>query len=89
MHNKSYNRRGFNFSKTLISKGKLTVSFELGIVFRNQYYSLIANLAMKEKEDNQLKADFNYGEKISEEIATEFVVFVGEFLAEFVKEQLN
>ncbi len=87
MYNKAYNRRGFNFSKTLISKGTLSTSFELKIEFENQHYSLIANLT--KKGDNQLKVDFNYGEKITDEIAMEFIVFVGGFVAEFVNEQLN
>lgn len=87
MLNSSFNRRGFHFSKTLISKGTLSAFFELRIEFENQHYSLIAKLA--NNEEKQLRLDFNYSETITEEIATEYVAFVGEFIAEFVNEQLN
>lgn len=87
MFYKSHNSRGFYFKKTFISKGTLSTSFELKIVFENQHYSLIANLARS--DENQLKADFNYGEIISDEIATEFVVFVGKFIAEFANKLLS
>ena len=87
MLNSSFNRRGFHFSKTLISKGTLSAFFELRIEFENQHYSLIAKLA--NNEEKQLRLDFNYSETITGEIATEYVAFVGEFIAEFVNEQLN
>ncbi|MDO5665230.1 MAG: Fic family protein [Bacteroidia bacterium] len=75
------------FFRKILANKHIEIFFNIFIIFKNQYYTVLARF--KDDASKQMSLDFKYGEVMDDDLAGEYITFLGTFLAEFVDEQLK